>query len=92
MKRFIEPIAFPVTVPGENKNKSIYDKLYKEVTLQRKSIYNLKTKLEKELIIRALEDSKGNIAAAARVLGMKRPRLSQIVNSDDNLKIVLSIT
>ena len=90
MKRFIEPIAFPVTVTKENKNKSLYDRLYKEITLKRKSIYNLKSNLEKELIIRALKDSQGNIAAAARVLGMKRPRLSQIVNSDDNLKLILS--
>ena len=34
----------------------------------------------RELIERALEDSEGNISRAAELLGMKRPRLSKLVN------------
>ena len=40
---------------------------------------DMKKKLEQECIARALVDSGGNITRAAALLGMKRPRLSQLV-------------
>jgi DNA-binding NtrC family response regulator len=40
---------------------------------------DMKRKLEQECIARALVESGGNITRAAAMLGMKRPRLSQLV-------------
>lgn len=44
------------------------------------SIYELRKRLERECIERALSESGGNISRAAETLGMKRPRLSKLVN------------
>nr|WP_275939131.1 sigma-54 dependent transcriptional regulator [Polyangium spumosum] len=43
------------------------------------SLSDMKRKIERECIARALEESGGNITRAAALLGMKRPRLSQLV-------------
>jgi sigma-54 specific flagellar transcriptional regulator A len=43
------------------------------------SLRDLKKRMEKECIERALYTTEGNITQAARLLGMKRPRLSQLV-------------
>jgi len=43
------------------------------------SLRDLKKEIERDLIERALTDSDGNISRAAALLGMKRPRLSQLV-------------
>ncbi|MDI1449464.1 sigma 54-interacting transcriptional regulator [Polyangium sp. 6x1] len=43
------------------------------------SLSDMKRKIERECIARALEESGGNITRAAVLLGMKRPRLSQLV-------------
>ncbi len=43
------------------------------------SLHDLKRNIERECIQRALNESKGNITRAAALLGMKRPRLSQLV-------------
>jgi DNA-binding NtrC family response regulator/tetratricopeptide (TPR) repeat protein len=50
------------------------------------SLKDLKREVEVQCIRRALEEADGNISEAARLLGMKRSRLSQIVNADDALK------
>lgn len=39
----------------------------------------MKRQIERDCIARALEETKGNITRAATLLGMKRPRLSQLV-------------
>jgi DNA-binding NtrC family response regulator len=39
----------------------------------------MKRNIERECILRALEETEGNITRAAALLGMKRPRLSQII-------------
>jgi sigma-54 specific flagellar transcriptional regulator A len=44
------------------------------------SLPDLKRALERECIERALAEADGNITKAAALLGMKRPRLSQLVN------------
>jgi transcriptional regulator with GAF, ATPase, and Fis domain len=43
------------------------------------SLTDMKRRLEQECIARALVESGGNITRAAALLGMKRPRLSQLV-------------
>ncbi len=52
---------------------------YLEVRQGRVSLHDLKRQIERECIQRALFDAKGNITRAAALLGMKRPRLSQLV-------------
>jgi DNA-binding NtrC family response regulator len=53
---------------------------YAEVRDRGVSLPDLKKLLERACIERALDDSDGNVTHAARLLGMKRPRLSQLVN------------
>ena len=43
------------------------------------SLPDLKRQIERDCIARALAETKGNITRAAALLGMKRPRLSQLV-------------
>ncbi|MCL2822417.1 MAG: sigma 54-interacting transcriptional regulator [Polyangiaceae bacterium] len=43
------------------------------------SLIEMKRRLERECIARALDETGGNITRAAVLLGMKRPRLSQII-------------
>jgi transcriptional regulator with GAF, ATPase, and Fis domain len=42
-------------------------------------LFELKRMIERDCIARALAETRGNITAAAALLGMKRPRLSQLV-------------
>jgi transcriptional regulator with GAF, ATPase, and Fis domain len=46
----------------------------------------LKKRIQEQAIARALKMTKGNITRAAEVLGMRRPRLSQIINASEELK------
>ncbi|MEM6959774.1 MAG: helix-turn-helix domain-containing protein, partial [Myxococcota bacterium] len=43
------------------------------------SLFEMKKVIERECIVRALSEADGNITRAAEFLGMKRPRLSQLV-------------
>ncbi len=43
------------------------------------SLFDMKRQIERDCIARALTESNGNITRAATLLGMKRPRLSQLV-------------
>jgi sigma-54 specific flagellar transcriptional regulator A len=43
------------------------------------SLSDMKREIERECVARALDESRGNITRAAVLLGMKRPRLSQLV-------------
>ena len=43
------------------------------------SLHDIKRTIERDCIARALAETSGNITRAAAVLGMKRPRLSQLV-------------
>ncbi len=43
------------------------------------SLPDIKREIERDCIARALAETKGNITRAAAILGMKRPRLSQLV-------------
>ena len=53
--------------------------LYARVRRGELSLADMKKELERECIESALVEVSGNISAAARLLGMKRPRLSQLV-------------
>jgi sigma-54 specific flagellar transcriptional regulator A len=45
------------------------------------SLSDIKRQIERDCIARALAETKGNITRAAVLLGMKRPRLSQLVKA-----------
>jgi len=53
--------------------------VYERVRQGATSLFEMKKNLERECIVRALEETNGNITRAATLLGMKRPRLSQLV-------------
>ncbi|MDQ3031961.1 MAG: sigma 54-interacting transcriptional regulator, partial [Myxococcota bacterium] len=53
--------------------------VYERVRTGTTSLFEMKKLLERECIVRALEETNGNITRAAALLGMKRPRLSQLV-------------
>jgi transcriptional regulator with GAF, ATPase, and Fis domain/tetratricopeptide (TPR) repeat protein len=62
---------------------------YYELARQRGlSLKDLRHEVEVQCIRKALEEASGNISEAARLLKMKRSRLSQIVNSEPELKEV----
>ena len=58
---------------------------YREVRGGAFSLAELKKTIERECITQALAETGGNITRAAAVLGMKRPRLSQLVKQYDLL-------
>ena len=52
---------------------------YAQVRQGALSLSDMKRQIERDCIARALAETKGNITRAAALLGMKRPRLSQLV-------------
>jgi transcriptional regulator with GAF, ATPase, and Fis domain len=52
---------------------------YAQVRQGTVSLSDMKRQIERDCIARALAETKGNITRAASILGMKRPRLSQLV-------------
>ncbi len=52
---------------------------YAQVRQGAVSLSDMKRQIERDCIARALMETKGNITRAAALLGMKRPRLSQLV-------------
>ncbi len=52
---------------------------YDQVRQGTVSLSDMKRQIERDCIARALAETKGNITKAAALLGMKRPRLSQLV-------------
>ncbi len=52
---------------------------YTQVRSGSTSLPDIKRQIERDCIARALAETKGNITRAATLLGMKRPRLSQLV-------------
>lgn len=53
--------------------------IYAELKAGKFGLFDLKRQLERDCIARALAETRGNITRAAAILGMKRPRLSQLV-------------
>ncbi|MDF2696032.1 MAG: Nitrogenase (molybdenum-iron)-specific transcriptional regulator NifA, partial [Labilithrix sp.] len=58
---------------------------YSRIRAEGVSLGSLKREIERECIARALDETNGNITHAAALLGMKRPRLSQLAK-EYNLK------
>jgi DNA-binding NtrC family response regulator/tetratricopeptide (TPR) repeat protein len=59
--------------------RGMEDLIYDKVRESGQSLLDLKKDIERECIARALRETDGNITRAASLLGMKRPRLSQLV-------------
>jgi DNA-binding NtrC family response regulator len=59
--------------------KSEVEVVYDRIRGSGISLFDMRRELEKGCIARALEEAGGNITRAAALLGMKRPRLSQLV-------------
>ncbi|MEM1418037.1 MAG: sigma-54 dependent transcriptional regulator, partial [Myxococcota bacterium] len=68
----VTPVEVVSTAPPE---EAIYERIKEGST----SLLEMKKILERECIVRALAETEGNITRAAKLLGMKRPRLSQLV-------------
>ncbi|MCA9581138.1 MAG: sigma 54-interacting transcriptional regulator, partial [Myxococcales bacterium] len=58
---------------------SFEEAVYKIIREGDHSLLEMKKVIERQCIARALQDTGGNITRAATLLGMKRPRLSQLV-------------
>jgi transcriptional regulator with GAF, ATPase, and Fis domain len=67
--------AAPVELDGAPAAPSSWLRL----STEKLSLKELKTKIEVECITEALTRARGNITRAAELLGMKRPRLSQLI-------------
>ena len=76
------PSAFPAngaeSEPGAS-DAGLDGVVYREIRESQVSLSSLKRRIERECIARALREAEGNITRAAALLGMKRPRLSQLV-------------
>ncbi|MFU8804297.1 MAG: sigma 54-interacting transcriptional regulator, partial [Bradymonadaceae bacterium] len=74
-----------VTAGLTDVNEDPEEALIEQIVAQGLSLTRLKKRLELECIKRALLETDGNITRAAELLQMKRPRLSQIINSTPEL-------
>jgi DNA-binding NtrC family response regulator/tetratricopeptide (TPR) repeat protein len=72
------PRRTPTTPPGDEPAGSVTDVAYASVRAG-VSLFDMKRQIEHDCIARALAETGGNITRAAALLGMKRPRLSQLV-------------
>ena len=78
----------PIESVGEEKGEGSEDPelaIVDQVIREGLSLQELKKRLETECIRRALIETEGNITHAAKILQMKRPRLSQIINANPAL-------
>ncbi|MFZ5443486.1 MAG: sigma-54 interaction domain-containing protein, partial [Myxococcota bacterium] len=81
------PAEVPVAPPPSGPSQAELD--YYALARRRDiSLKDLRHEIEMQCIKRALEEADGNISEAARLLKMKRSRLSQIVNGESELKEV----
>jgi DNA-binding NtrC family response regulator len=71
-----ETTLLPLLPPGETGATAVAYACVRQGSL---SLGDLKRQIERDCIARALAETKGNITRAAALLGMKRPRLSQLV-------------
>jgi DNA-binding NtrC family response regulator len=69
----------------DERHQPVEDTAYGMVRAGTVSLAELKKDIERECIVRALDETSGNITRAAELLGMKRPRLSQLVKQYDLL-------
>jgi DNA-binding NtrC family response regulator len=71
-----EDIVVEPLPSGESSATSV---AYAQVRQGSVSLSDMKRQIERDCIARALAETRGNITRAAALLGMKRPRLSQLV-------------
>ena len=76
----------PVSQPAETLEPDKKFDLLSEIFDNGTSLADFKKQIQDRAIVHALETTGGNITRAAEMLGMKRPRLSQIINSSERLK------
>jgi transcriptional regulator with GAF, ATPase, and Fis domain len=67
-------------------SQDLDSELLSQIFAQGVPLPELKKRIQEQAIARALRMTKGNITRAAEVLGMRRPRLSQIINASEELK------
>lgn len=80
--RLVEAAPEPVVTSRREDESSLLERIFSEGV----ALSDLKKRIQDEAIAMALHKSKGNITKAAEMLGMKRPRLSQIINGSEELK------
>ena len=71
-----EAVELPFLPTDEARATSV---AYAQVRAGGTSLPDIKRQIERDCIARALTETRGNITRAASLLGMKRPRLSQLV-------------
>ncbi len=74
--------ALPTTAVGGDAPepaRPVESLVYERIRDGETSLLEMKKRVERECIQRALHETEGNITRAAALLGMKRPRLSQLV-------------
>jgi len=76
-RRSMHPAIPPGAVSAQR--APLETQLYERVRDGEASLLEMKKIMERECIVRALGETEGNITRAAALLGMKRPRLSQLV-------------
>jgi DNA-binding NtrC family response regulator len=74
----LPPVALSSPTPTAP-NRDEVDAVYERIRHGGVSLFDMRREVERGCIARALEESGGNITRAAALLGMKRPRLSQLV-------------
>ncbi|MCU0656254.1 MAG: hypothetical protein MUF64_13690 [Polyangiaceae bacterium] len=86
--RFSDPPEPPPSVASEPEEDALLplgaasdatETVYAELKAGKFGLFDIKRQLERDCIARALAETRGNITRAAAILGMKRPRLSQLV-------------
>jgi DNA-binding NtrC family response regulator len=80
-----EPVSEAAELNRQVADVDHEDAIVQELIAGDRSLKDLKATLEEQSIAQALRETGGNITQAADLLDMTRPRLSQIVNGDDEL-------
>jgi transcriptional regulator with GAF, ATPase, and Fis domain/tetratricopeptide (TPR) repeat protein len=75
----VEDEGEPGEAPLPTVEANATDVAYSQVRAGATSLPDIKRQIERDCIARALAETRGNITRAAALLGMKRPRLSQLV-------------
>ena len=75
----LEEAPSSLIVPAGTEATPTTEAVYAHVRNGGTSLFDLKRQIERDCILLALKETGGNITRAATLLGMKRPRLSQLV-------------
>ncbi len=82
-----EPNSAPDLVPDRVRTaEQAQGDLLLEIFARGVPLPELKKRIQEQAIAQALQMTQGNITRAAELLGMRRPRLSQIINASEELK------